>query len=91
MSTHVPQQAPQPQFQPQSVERQVLVVYAATNGHIDQLPTDAVGRYERELLAFVESKHPQILADLREKRELTDDIKKRLNVVLEEFKGRFAA
>ena len=46
---------------------------------------------ELELFDFVESKHPQALAALREKRELTNDVKAQLNAVLEEFKGRFAA
>jgi F-type H+-transporting ATPase subunit alpha len=81
----------QPQFQPQSVERQVLVIYAATTGYIDQIPVQAVRKYENELFEFVESKHPQVLAALREKRELTAEVKQQLNAVLEEFKGRFAA
>jgi F-type H+-transporting ATPase subunit alpha len=81
----------QPQLQPQAVEKQVLVVYAATNGFIDTLPAEAMPRYESELFDFVESKHPQALAALREKRELTAEVKTQLNAVLEEFKGRFAA
>jgi F-type H+-transporting ATPase subunit alpha len=81
----------QPQMQPQRVERQVLVVYAATNGFIDSLPVEAVPRYEAELFDYVESKHPEALTALREKRELTNEVKAQLNAVLEEFKGRFAA
>jgi len=81
----------QPQLQPQAVERQVLVVYAATNGFIDTLPVESMGRFESELFDYVESKHPQALAALREKRELTPEVKTQLNAVLEEFKGRFAA
>jgi F-type H+-transporting ATPase subunit alpha len=81
----------QPQLQPQAVEKQVLVVYAATNGFIDTLPAEAILRYEAELFDYVESKHPQALAALREKRELSNEVKSQLNAVLEEFKGRFAA
>ena len=81
----------QPQFQPQSVERQVLIVYAATNGYIDTLPVETMRRYENELFDYIESKHPQALATLREKRELSTEVKTQLNAVLEEFKGRFAA
>jgi len=81
----------QPQFKPQPVERQVLVMYAATTGYIDQIPTDAVGRYENDLFEFVEAKHPELLKTLREKRELTNDVKEALNGLLDEFKGRFAA
>ena len=81
----------QPQLQPQAVEKQVLIVYAATNGFIDSLPAESMPRYEAELFDYVESKHPQALAALREKRELSNEVKAQLNAVLEEFKGRFAA
>jgi F-type H+-transporting ATPase subunit alpha len=81
----------QPQFKPQAVERQVLVVYAATTGYIDQIAADAVGRYENDLFDFAEAKHPEVLKTLREKRELTPEVKTQLNGLLDEFKGRFAA
>jgi F-type H+-transporting ATPase subunit alpha len=81
----------QPQLQPQAVEKQVLIVYAATNGFIDALPEESMHRYESELFDYVESKHPQALQALREKRELSNEVKAQLNAVLEEFKGRFAA
>jgi F-type H+-transporting ATPase subunit alpha len=81
----------QPQFQPQPVERQVLIVYAATNGYIDTLPPESMHRYESELFDYVESKHPEALKALREKRELSNEVKAQLNAVLDEFKGRFAA
>jgi len=81
----------QPQLQPQAVERQVLIVYAATNGFTDTLPPEVILRYESELFDFVESKHPQALAALREKRELSNEVKTQLNAVLDEFKGRFVA
>jgi F-type H+-transporting ATPase subunit alpha len=81
----------QPQFAPQPVEKQVLVIYAATTGYIDQVPIDAVRRFENDLSDFVEAKHPEVLKTLREKRELTDDVKRQLNAVLDEFKERFAA
>jgi F-type H+-transporting ATPase subunit alpha len=48
-------------------------------------------RFEAELFDYVETKHPQALTLLREKRELTNDVKAQLNSVLEEFKGRFVA
>jgi F-type H+-transporting ATPase subunit alpha len=79
----------QPQFEPQPVERQVLIIYAATNGYVDQLPVEAVRRYERELFDFVEAKHPEALAMLREKRELSDAVRPALNAVLDEFKNLF--
>ena len=81
----------QPQMQPQAVERQVLIVYAATNGFIDDLPPESMPRFEAELSDYVETKRPEALTLLREKRELTNDVKAQLNAVIEEFKARFAA
>jgi F-type H+-transporting ATPase subunit alpha len=81
----------QPVFQPQPVERQILIVYAATTGYVDELPPGAIGRYEQDLFAFVESKHPELFKLIRDKRELSDEVKKAINAVLDEFKGRFAA
>ena len=51
----------QGQYAPLPVEKQVVIIYAATNGHLDELPVDAVQRYERELYAFLEAKHPEVL------------------------------
>jgi F-type H+-transporting ATPase subunit alpha len=81
----------QPVFQPQPVERQVLIVYAATNGLVDHLPVEAIGKYESDLFAYVEAKHPDALAAIRETRELTPEVRAKLDAVLAEFKGRFAA
>jgi F-type H+-transporting ATPase subunit alpha len=75
----------QGQFVPLPVEKQVAIIYAATNGHLDPLPVAAVQRYERELYAFLEAKHPDVLKLLREKKELTDDVKGRLEGALAEF------
>ena len=47
----------QGQYQPLPVEKQVLILYAATNGYVDALPIDSLGRYERELYAFVDARH----------------------------------
>ncbi len=81
----------QDQYRPLSVERQVVILYAATNGYVDGLAAEAIGRYERELESFVEGQHPELYREILEKRELGDDLKKKLNAALDEFKGRFAA
>ncbi|MBS1831704.1 MAG: F0F1 ATP synthase subunit alpha [Acidobacteria bacterium] len=81
----------QPQYQPLPVEKQVLIIYAGTNGVLDDLPVDAVRKFETELYAFVENAHPAILKDIREKKTIDDDIKGRLNKALAEFKDRFTA
>jgi F-type H+-transporting ATPase subunit alpha len=81
----------QPQYQPVPVERQILIIYAATNGYLDDYPVSAIGRYERELYAFVEAKHPAVFASIREKKELTDDITKAVDKALSDFASVFSA
>ena len=81
----------QPQYQPLSVEKQVLIVFAATSGVLDDLPLDKIRAFEVELFRFVENAHPTILTDIREKKEMTDDLKKSTVAALKEFKDRFVA
>ncbi|MFN2454611.1 MAG: F0F1 ATP synthase subunit alpha [Pyrinomonadaceae bacterium] len=79
----------QPQYQPMGFEKQVLVIWAATNGYIDDVPVEQVRRFETELLRFVENGHPGLLESLREKKVITDDIKNGLTTALKDFKDRF--
>ena len=80
----------QAQYKPLSVEDQILLIYAATNGYVDDYPEEALARYEEELYQFVGSRHPEIYKELREKKAITDEIEEKLNKVLEEFKGSFS-
>jgi F-type H+/Na+-transporting ATPase subunit alpha len=79
----------QGQYQPLSVEKQILIIYAGTNGFVDELPLSALKKYEQELYAFIESKHPDLFADILKKRELDGDLRAKLNKTLGEFKGVF--
>jgi F-type H+/Na+-transporting ATPase subunit alpha len=79
----------QDQYEPLPVEKQVLIIYAGTNGFIDELPLTALKKYEQELYSFVESKHPDIFADTIKKRELDGDLRGKMNTALEEFKAVF--
>jgi F-type H+-transporting ATPase subunit alpha len=81
----------QPQYKPMPVEKQVLVVYAANNGYVDAYPVGAVMRFETELLSFMESKHGQLLADLKAKKAIDAELEGRIKSALEEFKGQFVA
>jgi F-type H+-transporting ATPase subunit alpha len=76
----------QPQYQPMDVEKQVLVIWAATNGFVDDIAVEDVRRFETSLLTFVQNSHPGLLADIAEKKTLTDEIKAGLKQVLEDFK-----
>ena len=79
----------QGQYEPLSVERQILIIYAGTNGFVDELPLTALKKYEQELYSFIESKHPDIFADIHKKRELDGDLRAKINKALEEFKAGF--
>jgi len=75
----------QPQYQPMDVEKQVLVIWTATNGYVDDVAVEDVRKFEIELLNFVQNSQPGLLANIREKKTLTDEIKKDLKQVLEDF------
>jgi F-type H+-transporting ATPase subunit alpha len=79
----------QGQFSPLPVEKQVLIIYAGTNGYLDDLPLEQCRPFEAELYRFVENAHPGVLAAIREKKNLDDALKAQLNSVLNEFKARF--
>jgi F-type H+-transporting ATPase subunit alpha len=81
----------QGQFTPFPVEKQIMIIYAATNGHLDTIPVGAVQRYERELFAFIEAKHTNVLGAIREKKELTDDVRALIDAALSDFAKAFNA
>ena len=71
------------------VEKQILIIFAGTNGFIDDLPLTAMKKYEQELFSFVESKYPDVFADILKKREMDADLRAKTIKVLEEFKLAF--
>ena len=75
----------QPQFSPLKVEEQVAVIFAGVSGYLDQLPVDKVTDFEHGFLALLRSDHKDLLSEIREKRELTDDIRERLHSVADAF------
>jgi F-type H+-transporting ATPase subunit alpha len=79
----------QPQYQPLSVEKQVIIIYAATKGFIDPVAIDDVRRYETDLYRFLEARHPQVLTGIAEKKILDDDLKKLVEAALAEFGKNF--
>jgi F-type H+-transporting ATPase subunit alpha len=79
----------QAQYQPQTVEQQVVTIFAATNGFVDGYEVASLARVETELASFMKDTHGPLLAEIREKKQITDDLKARLSAALEEFKGIF--
>jgi F-type H+-transporting ATPase subunit alpha len=81
----------QDQYVPVPVERQVLIVFAGTNGYTDKLPVDSLKAYENELYAFVDKNHPDIFEEIRKTRDIGDDLKKKVEKALADFGKRFVA
>jgi F-type H+-transporting ATPase subunit alpha len=79
----------QGQYSPIPVEKQVAIIYAGTNGVLDDLPLDQIRTFEQELYRFLENAHPAILSTIKEKKTIDDDLKSKLNSALQEFKTRF--
>ena len=64
----------QPQYKPQSVEHQILVIYAASNGFVDHLDASKLARYQPELITFMESQHKGVMDELRATGKLDDSV-----------------
>ncbi len=80
----------QGQYVPMVVEKQVIIIYAATKGYVDKLEVSQLAAYEQGLHSFIESKYPQILSGIREKKVLDKELEEALKKALEEFASAFA-
>ncbi len=81
----------QGQYVPQPVEKQVVVIYAGTQGFVDKLPVESLKQFETELFRYIDEKHPELWDEIKQKRELTDDIKKKLDKALKKFAKGFVS
>ncbi|MCH7928449.1 MAG: F0F1 ATP synthase subunit alpha [Candidatus Dadabacteria bacterium] len=78
----------QVQYAPMPVEKQVLMIYAVTNGYVDDYPVGVVGKYEQELLIHFEVNHPDIISEIREKKVIDDALKEKVNSALGSLKEK---
>jgi F-type H+/Na+-transporting ATPase subunit alpha len=81
----------QAQYAPLSVERQVAIIYAGTNGFLDTIAIGDIRTFESELYAYLESRAPDVLKGIAEKKQLDDQIKASLNAAVKAFATEFAA
>jgi F-type H+/Na+-transporting ATPase subunit alpha len=81
----------QPQYQPLAVEKQVAILYAATTGKLDDVPTPRVKDFENQFYRFLETEKPEILKELGESKALSDEIRKGLDEALTAFRESFLA
>src|SRR5436190_1174418 len=76
----------QPQYQPLAVEKQVAILYAATKGKLDDIPTPRVKDFETGFYRFLETEHPNILKELGETKNLTDELASGLDQAIDEYR-----
>ena len=81
----------QDQFSPLPVEKQVLVIFAGTNGYLDDIDVLEVERFQRDLLAFADAHGGALLNQIATKKAIDDEIREKLKKILSEFKERFTA
>jgi F-type H+-transporting ATPase subunit alpha len=79
----------QAQYRPLSVERQVAIIYAGTQGYLDDLPTTALRSFEDGLYVYLDEKYADLLHDLRAKYELTDALEAKLKQAIQSYKEQF--
>jgi F-type H+/Na+-transporting ATPase subunit alpha len=78
----------QPQFKPMSVEQEVMVVYAGTQGFLDEIPIPRVQEFQSAFLSYVDASAAELRSDLASKAEMTPDIEAKLKQALNDFKSR---
>ncbi|MBN1930552.1 MAG: F0F1 ATP synthase subunit alpha [Desulfobacterales bacterium] len=79
----------QPQYQPLPLEKQVLILYAGTFGFLDKYPIEVLAKYEAGLYTFIQEKYPDVFTGIKEKKEITDDIKKLVEKALNDYDDSF--
>ncbi len=78
----------QGQYEPLPVEKQILIIYAVSNGYVDDYPIEKVSTYEKELYSFFDTKYPELLKDIKAKKEIGDDLKDSILKALDELKAQ---
>ncbi len=79
----------QPQYKPVPVEEQVVSIFAGTRGYLDRIPVNKVGEFERRLLSDIQARAPEILASIRNDREIKKDTEAKLVGFLDDFAKSF--
>ncbi|MGE5507716.1 MAG: F0F1 ATP synthase subunit alpha [Chitinophagales bacterium] len=81
----------QAQYNPMPVEAQVVSIYAAVNGHLDDLPLKSVRQFENELQSYLKSTHPDVLSAIRDQKVISDAVEARLKEIITQFKESFVS
>ena len=81
----------QAQYVPLPVEKQILIIYAGTQGHLDDLPVEAIQAFEEALYSYADARAAAVLAEIRDKKELSDDLRRTIDEVVTGAKAEFTA
>jgi F-type H+-transporting ATPase subunit alpha len=84
---HITEVLKQPQYSPMSLGRQVAILYAVTNGFLDDVPVDKVIRWEEDFHRFMETSHPEVEEKINEQKEISLDTREALEKATTDFKG----
>jgi F-type H+-transporting ATPase subunit alpha len=79
----------QEQYKPIPVEKQVLIIYSAVNGYLDDIPVEKCRKFESEFYSFIEGKYPEIPRQIAEKKQLDGETEDKLKNAIKEMKERF--
>ncbi|MEJ6951273.1 F0F1 ATP synthase subunit alpha [Natronospora cellulosivora (SeqCode)] len=79
----------QDQYSPMEMEDQVMIIYTAINGYLDEIPVDNIKRFEEEFLRFMHGTYGEIAETIKEKGKLSDEIAEKLEAAIKEFKNGF--
>ena len=81
----------QGQYSPLSVEQQVMIIFAGTRGHLDDVDVEDIRQWEQDFYQFMRATHPDVQKAIREEGKLTDEVEEKLAAAIKEFKEHFGA
>ncbi len=79
----------QPQYKPMPVEKQIIIIYAAVNKYLLDIAVERVQDFEKELFEFIDTKYPEIPANIKNEKVISDETDAALKKAIAEFKGQF--
>jgi len=79
----------QPQYEPMPVAKQIAIIFAGTQGYLDEYDPRMLAEYEKQFLSHLETSHPEILKEIGEKKVISGELEEKMKKTLDNFKGIF--
>jgi F-type H+-transporting ATPase subunit alpha len=80
----------QPQYVPVPLEKQVMILYAAINGYLDDVPVDKISAFEANFYRFMEANHPKLGDQIAKDKDISPEVEEKLKTAITEFKKDMA-